>query len=159
MSGRTLVIYYSFEGHTRAIAEAIAAQVGADLLALRPRREPPHGFLKYLVGGMQASWGLKPELLPLDKDPRDYDLLFVGTPIWAGRHAPALNSLMARVPLQGKKVALFCSCQGGEEKALQLLSRALAGNEIVSQEIFTEGQDPEPTSRARSWADQVVRLV
>jgi len=58
---RSSVVYYSFGGNTRFIAESIAEAVGADLLEIKPKKElSSKGFMKYLWGGRQVVMGEKP---------------------------------------------------------------------------------------------------
>jgi flavodoxin len=79
---KTIVIFYSFEGNTRLIAENIARAAAADLLELKPKKEiPSHGFMKYVWGGRSTMMKADPELLPYDKDLQRYDLFFIGTPV------------------------------------------------------------------------------
>ena len=50
-----IVIFYSFEGNTKLIAENIAKTIGADLLELKLKKEmKSKGFMKYFWGGKAA---------------------------------------------------------------------------------------------------------
>lgn len=71
------------------------------------------------VGGLHS---LLPGLLPISVDPADYDVIFVGTPIWCGTIAPIVAAFPARYKLSGKVPALFYSHCGGGAKLDQLLS-------------------------------------
>jgi flavodoxin len=53
----------------------------------------------------------KPVLYSFDKNPNDYDLIFIGTPVWAFSYAPAFNSFFDKIKIINKKIALF-SCSG-----------------------------------------------
>lgn len=136
---KTLVIYYSFEGNTKFIAETIAEKLGADLLELKPEKElNSKGFMKYIWGGSQVVMGKMPKLQPFDKNPRDYDLLIIGTPVWAWSYTPPLNTFFNSVKITGKKIALF-SCHGGQNaKTFEKMEKALEGNEIIAKQDFFE---------------------
>ncbi|MFP3896853.1 MAG: flavodoxin family protein [Anaerolineales bacterium] len=150
---KALVVYYSLEGTTQRVAEALAEATNADLLALRPRKEiPAQSLLKYPIGGFQVLTGKKPALHPPKKDPRDYDLLFIGTPVWANRYAPALRTFFAQTDLEEKAVALFCTCKGGPGRTLEDMRAELAGNRILGERAFVQpvdGEDPPPAAWAR----------
>jgi len=157
---KKLVIYYSLEGNTRFIAEQVAAAVAADLLELKPKHDiQPRGFMRYFWGGKQVIMQAKPELLPFAVNPADYDLLFIGTPVWAWNYAPALNTFFAKVKLQGKLIGLFCCSGGMEGKTRANMARALAGNTIIGEIGF---QDPlkhdrhADAKRAQQWAQELV---
>jgi len=117
---RILVVYYTFEGSTKLIAESIASAIDADILRLEVMKElKSHGFGKYLWGGKQVVMKSKPALKPLEKNPDDYDILFIGTPVWAYNFSPALRTFFATVKLSGKKIAIFCSCGGDRRKTFE----------------------------------------
>ena len=44
-----------------------------------------------------------PELLPIEKNPQNYDILFIGTPVWASAYAPSLNTFFQSHRHQIKK--------------------------------------------------------
>ena len=131
---KTLIIYYSQSGHTGWAAEKIAAACGGDLLEIKTVKSLPGGNLaKHFWGGKQVFTGEKPELLPLTKDAADYDLIFIGTPVWAFSYAPALKTFLSRTKISGKKIALFLTCDGMPGKTFINLRQALSGNEILGE--------------------------
>jgi len=160
MSSRALVIYYSLDGNTRLIAEAIAKEVGADLLELKPDKEPPsRGFMKYLWGSRQVLMNQVPSLLPFAFHPADYDLLFIGTPVWAFSYTPALAAFFARFPVTGKKIALFCCSDGGCGRTLAKMRERLAGNDILGEKHFVKPLRMPPdkaAGEARRWAKSLL---
>ncbi len=137
---KKLVVYYSFEGNTKLIAEHIAKTINADILELKPKIEiRTKGFMKYLWGGKQAMMKTKPELLPFDKNVQDYDILFIGTPVWAWTYAPPLNTLFTSYRIADKKIALFCCHGGGKGNIFDKMKKALKNNQILGEIDF---QDP-----------------
>ena len=91
---KVLVIYYSHGGHTRQLANAISKAIGADVLELEMKKDIKHrqGFSKYLWGGKKVLFEKDPELLSFDKNPDDYDFLFIGTPTWVGQYNPIFKT-------------------------------------------------------------------
>jgi len=160
MPSRTLVIYYSLDGNTRLIAEAIAKEAGADLLELKPDKEPPsRGFMKYLWGGRQVFMKQVPSLLPFAYHPFDYDLLFIGTPVWAFSYTPALAAFFARFPVAGKKIALFCCSGGARGRTFVKMRQRLRDNEILGEKHFVEPLRLSPekaAGEARQWARSLL---
>ena len=154
-----LVVYFSLDGHTAALARAMAEAVGADLLELVPEKPyPRRGFCKYFLGGFKALRKEAPPLRPLAKDPAAYGTVFLGTPVWAGHPAPPLWSFLRQVDLAGRRVALFCSCMNAPGVALAELRAALAGkNEIVAEKVFTGDKDRAGLEQAaKKWAQAVI---
>jgi flavodoxin len=123
---KTLVVYYSRTGNARFVAQTIAAEVGADIeevIDLKKRS----GILGYLRGGSDARRGKETEITPTTKSPASYDLIIVGTPVWAARPTPAITTYLKRNDLSGKKVALFFA-QGGKKPAAIAQTKALIPN-------------------------------
>lgn len=160
---KILVIYYSFDGNCRFIAQAIAQAAGAELLELKPKKEiGSHGFMKYFWGGRQVIMKQKPELLPLDKQSDQYDVLFIGSPVWAWSYAPALATFFSTVTLTGKKIALFCCHGGGKGKTLEKMKGNLSGNEIIGQIDFVEPlmfHKEGKSEKARQWAQELLQSI
>ncbi|SET16226.1 Flavodoxin [Natronincola peptidivorans] len=157
---KKLVIYYSFEGNTRFIAEAIARSIDADILELKPKQEiASKGFMKYVWGGSQVVMKKRPELCPLDVDPLDYDVIFIGSPVWAWTFAPPLNTFFDAVKITKKKVALF-SCNGGQNgKTFDNMEAVLQSNEVIGKIEFLDPlkkNKEKNAEKAEEWAKTIV---
>jgi len=157
---KTLVIYYSFDGNTRLVSRSIAEAAGADVLELRTEDQPKSkGFSKYFWGGRQVFMKTRPVLLPFDKDPSAYDLLFIGAPVWAFAPAPAMSSFLEKSGLKGKKVAVFCCSGGGPGRTLDRMAETLAAdNAVIGRMHFVEPlRSPQAAQdKARRWVQEVL---
>jgi len=162
---KKLVIYYSLEGNTRLVAESVAEMLEADILELKPKKDlDPKSFMRYFWGGKQVLMKETPELLPFDKKIEDYDLIFIGTPVWAQNYAPAIRTLFSKVKFDGKKVAVYCTHMGdikGLEKTLNNMKKEVAGSELVGDiDFFKPFRDKEGTAnRAKKWALFVMNTI
>ena len=157
---KTLVVYYSFEGNTRYIANLIATHVKADVLELKVIDDISGGGLaKYFWGGRQVVLGIKPELAPFSIDVQAYDLIFIGTPVWAFSYSPAMATFFDRVRFSGKKIALFC-CHGGMKgRVFDTMRDQLVGNDIVAEADFTDSyrrKCGQNTEKAKAFAADVL---
>lgn len=160
MDKRILIVYYSYEGNTEFVAESIHKITGGDLLRLEVVSEKEKkGFSKYLWGGSQVIMGKKPELKTPKYDIKDYDLVFLGSPIWASSFAPAFNTYLDGLnELTGKDIALFCCHAGsGGTKAFKKLKGKLEGNTIVSQIEFLDPKknidSAELDNQVKAWIE------
>jgi len=101
--------YYSLNGNTKFIAGQIALETGADVLELKPKTDiPEKGFMRYLWGGREVMAKQTPLLSDPGKKAEEYEMIFIGTPVWAFSFAPAVRSFFKNVHLENKKIALFC---------------------------------------------------
>jgi flavodoxin len=108
---KVLVVFYSRTGHTRALAQRIAAALGADIEEIADRVDR-RGVLGYLRSGRDAWLGRRSEIVPPANDPGKFDLVLIGTPVWnMSLSSPArsyLHDQAARLP----QVAYFCTLGG-----------------------------------------------
>lgn len=110
---KPLVVYYSFSGSTKALAEEIARQTGADIWELIPKK--PYDF-SYNTASKEArneiARGYCPELLgglgPIDQ----YDVIFIGSPNWFKSIAPPVLSFLKQHDFSKKTVVSFCTHGG-----------------------------------------------
>jgi flavodoxin len=145
---KTAVIYYSYEGNCAMIAECVKAALDADLVPLIPVDEKRRkGLAKYFWGGKQVLMSEKPPLWPYSLDTDLYDLIIIGTPVWAGTFTPALASFFAETKITNKKVALFCCHRGGKGRVFEKMKNALPGNTFLGEADFISPLKHEKSAR------------
>ena len=159
---KILVIFYSYEGNTKLIAESIAQTVNADLLELKPKNEmKAKGLMKYLWGAKSAFMKTKPELISFDLNLQNYDLIFIGTPVWAWSYAPVFNSFFSCYKIANKKVALFC-CHGGlKRNFFDKMKLPVKDNEIMGEIDFFDPKKhntEKNIQKAKLWAEGIIKM-
>ncbi len=109
-----LVLYYSQTSNTKTVAQEIATRLGADIEEIIPLK-PYEGDLQATVERckQEREEGITPEIQPLTSDLSQYDVIFLGYPIWFGTYAPPVAALLDQVDLSGKKVVPFCTFGSG----------------------------------------------
>ncbi len=158
MANKNLVVYYSFEGSTRLIAENIAKVLDADILECKPIKDlKSKGFSKYFWGGRQVLFKTKPVLEKFEKNPIDYDFIVIGTPVWSSNLSPAIRSFLSLVRLKDKKISIFCCHEGGIGKTLDNLKKELSDNKIIGENNFlnVEKNKEENILKAKNWAKSI----
>lgn len=159
-SKKVLVVYYSFEGSTKNLAQGVAQGVSGDILELKPKKELSRNsnLIKYFWGGKQVFFKQKPKLEPFEVDPKDYDIIFIGTPVWSWSFAPAIRSFFSSQKLLNKKVALFCAHEGGKGKVFDDMKSELQGNEFIGEKDFIRVFDNRDRAKeeAKSWASKLL---
>ena len=112
---KSLVVYYSLTGKTRLVAQAIAEALNATLLEIEERRPVPMPFV-YLSGSFAAFTNRGSKINPIDVDLKQYERIFVGSPVWAYRPAPAINSFIYKTNFEGRSVIPFFTMGGDDSK-------------------------------------------
>ena len=111
---KALVLYYSETGTTKTVAQEIQAQTGADIEAVEAV-EPYSGNFQETIqrSGRERESGELPALKPLKKRIADYDIVFLGYPIWFGTYALPIATLVKEQDFAGKTVVPFCTFGSG----------------------------------------------
>lgn len=115
----TLIVFYSRTGTTRRVAEQLAISLDAHVMAIEePRRR--RGLLGYLRSIREAVRGTLPRLSPPTQNPAEYDLVVLGTPVWAGHVASPMRSFLQGHRATLQRIAFFCTCGSrGAERTFQ----------------------------------------
>lgn len=125
---KTLILYYSYGGNTKRIAEMIQREIGGDI-ARMDTVVPYDGDYDEVVnqGQREIAEGYCPELKPLNIGWRDYDAIILGSPVWWYTFAPAMRSFLERADLTGKIVYPFATNGGWLGHTLKDFEEACKG--------------------------------
>ena len=128
-----LVLYYSQTGNTKAVAEEIATKLGADIEEITMVNPYDTGFKATIDRCMQErEQGIIPEIQPVKADVANYDVIFIGFPVWFGTYAPPVANYLSQVDLSGKKIVPFCTFgSGGLESSVKDLVAAEPDAEVL----------------------------
>ena len=112
---KTIVVYYSAQGHTKRIAEKIAENLGADVFEIVPKEIYSEADLDWTNDDARATREHDENMreVPLESvdvpNWADYGTVILGYPIWWGIAAWATDSFVKAVDWSGKTVYPFCS--------------------------------------------------
>jgi flavodoxin len=111
---KTLVLYYSLTGNTKMVAEEFANRLGADIEEITCVDPYDTNFQACIQRCLQErEAGVLPEIQPVAANVADYDVVFIGYPVWFGTYAPPVIKWLEGVDLSGKKVVPFCTFGSG----------------------------------------------
>jgi flavodoxin len=104
---RVLVVYHSRTGHTRTVAEMIHRVTGGDLVEIETVEPYPEDYDALVAQNVdeQRSGYLPP--LRTQIAMRDYDIVFVGSPLWNVRLTPPVRSFLSGHDLAGRTIVPF----------------------------------------------------
>jgi flavodoxin len=112
-TGKVLVVYWSLTGNTKKLAGMIKDMTGGELFEIQPEFD----YLSVKsrtemenLGKKQVDEGFQPELKTKVENIGQYDLIFVGSPVWWYSVTPPVMSFLTKENLKGKKVVPFCTC-------------------------------------------------
>lgn len=120
---KTLVIWYSYTGKTKQIAEDLAKKESADLVEVKEKKSRSK-FNAYVFGSLAAR-GRKPaDLQDFTCNFSHYEKIIVAMPIWAGYPAPPMNNIISLLP-RGKAVELMMTSGSGSSKGTSEETKSL----------------------------------
>jgi|GEM_PF-135076 len=133
---RACIIYFSLTGNTHQLAQMISQGLkhknfDVDLVRL----EPVDGAGTFAGQGMTALQRKRVNIGDVNFDLSMYDMICIGSPVWAFSPAPALNTYLDKCyGLDGKKVVAFYTYGSGTGKgrAVRIVNEMLEHKEIKS---------------------------
>lgn len=155
---KKLIIYYSYGGNTRRIAEMIQKDIGADLLQIETVK-PYTGDYNTVVeqGRREIDSGFLPDIRPLPVPVEEYDTVILGSPVWWYTYAPAVHTFLHQVDLSGKAVYPFATNGGWIGHTFEDFKAACSGATVHDglNVRFDEAQLRTPQEAIRRWAQAI----
>ncbi|UTB32921.1 MAG: flavodoxin [Methanobacterium sp. ERen5] len=108
---KTLIVYYSRTGVTKGIAEEISNSIDCDIEEIIDK-ENRSGIIGYIKSGYETVRNKVPEIEPPKYDLANYELLIIGTPVWAGKMAVPVKTYLEQNRDKIPNLACFCTCGG-----------------------------------------------
>ncbi len=159
-SGSVLVAYYSAQGHTEAVAQAIADELGAGLFEVTPTEPYSDDDLNWTDDNSRVTREHEDESLrdvELTQVTPDgwegYDTVLVGYPIWWGIAAWPIDNFISGNNWDGKTVIPFCtSTSSGLGQSGDLLAEAAGSGDWREGRRFSSSADE---SEVRDWVSSL----
>ena len=117
----TLVAYFSASGVTKAAAQQLAEVAGADLHEIKPEKPYPDAVLDWQDKLSRSSVEMqdkhsRPAITAKLQNMKDYDVVYVGFPIWWYTCPTIINTFMEAYDFQGKTIIPFATSGGSSIK-------------------------------------------
>jgi len=160
---KDLIIYYSWTGHTKTVASTIAEELKGELVGLKEEKDRKKG-LGYVSAAFQALFGLKSKIKEPNLKISDYQRIFIGTPIWAGKATPAVNTILSKCKLENKKIFLFFTLQDNKPplQAVKILTKNVKqqGGQVyntmsVRTRMGEELKKEKVKTKVREWLQKI----
>jgi len=146
---KSAIVYYSYTGNTHRMAQIILGVLkskGEEAIPvrIRPLKEETNFFRQCL----DAFKGKKPDLYRTLVDLKDYDRIFLGSPVWAFKAAPAVNTYLDICsPMNGIDAIPFVTYASGvgKERALIVMEKGLEakGAKVIGKISFQQSEELE----------------
>ena len=108
---KILIAYFSYSGTTKNAAENISQKLGGDLFEITPKKEYSN---VYTQSNSEIRRNERPELLSEVGNMEQYDIVFVGYPVWWHATPAVINSFLESYDLKDKLIIPFCTSGGSD---------------------------------------------
>lgn len=158
--GRVLVVYYSAQNHTEAVAQQIAENLNADIFEIQPVDEYSNADLNWTDDNSRVSREYADESLrnvelvsTTVENWDDYDTVLIGYPIWWGIAAWPVDTFVKANDFNGKTVIPFCtSSSSGLGQSGELLAEEANGGDWLEGHRFRSNPSD---SDINNWTDSL----
>ena len=153
---KTLIVYYSKTGNTKKVALEIAKALKADIdevIDLKKRS----GIIGWLIGGRDAMKERQTQIT-VTNDPENYDLVIIGTPIWAWNTTPAIRTYITQYKNKIKKVVFFITSGSTPPAKPVIYLETLAGKKSIDSEGWTEAELKDPVIYKQKFKAFINRI-
>lgn len=153
---KSLVLYFSVYGTTKAVAEEIARQTGADLVEIEPAESYDGNRAHYNALARKTKREADQNARPKIRNKLDlsgYERIFLGFPMWWYTVPMILHTLFEQYDFSGKTIIPFNTHMGSGDSGVQQTLRQMAPKAKVVKGLAVEMRDAENRAEAvvRDW--------
>ena len=153
----TLVAYFSATGRTAKVAKLLAEALGADIHEIRPKVPYTRADLNWLNKKSRSSVEMsnkafRPEMAESNVPIAEYDVIFLGFPIWWYVAPTIINTFLESADFSGKKIILFATSGSSKfGKTVEELKVSVpADTEIIEGKLLNGRQS---IASVKAWTD------
>ena len=154
---KKLVAYFSASGVTAKVADMLADAVGADIHEIRPKVPYTKADLNWMNKKSRSSIEMadktiRPEIAESNVKIENYDVIFLGFPIWWYVAPTIINTFLESADFSGKKIILFATSGGSKfGKTVEELKISVPDScEIIEGKLLNGRQT---IASVKEWAD------
>lgn len=151
--GKSLVVFFSWGGNTRAVAERIGLLTGADGFELKlavPYTTDRDEIEE--VAKREVRDKYKPKLASFPKNIEQYDVIYIGSPCWFNTFAPPVRTFLSTVDLSGKKIVPFMTHGGSRmEQSVQEIRNLAPKAEVTEGLAIRESTASNAENEISAW--------
>lgn len=157
---KKLVAYFSASGVTAKVADMLADAIGADIHEIQPKVPYTKADLNWMDKNSRSSIEMadkkiRPEIAESNVRIEEYDVVFLGFPIWWYVAPTIINTFLEKYDFSGKKIVLFATSGGSKfGKTVEELKVSVADNVEIIEGKLLNGRQSIATVKA--WTDALM---
>jgi len=136
--------YFDGVASTEYLANAIAGKTGADIAKLTPVNDYPSGYASVVSHAKkEADSNARPEFVALEVNPEDYDIIFIGYPVWWYTMPMVIYTFFDLYSFSGKTVIPFNTHEGSHDGGTYLTIQQLEPEAAVKNGFNVNGRETD----------------
>ncbi len=130
---KKVLIYYSRTGRTEVLSRAIGEKIGADIIAIKEKRDR-RGIFSFMRAGYDARREKGTEIEPRTMELQGYETVIIATPVWSSCPSPAIREFVIRNSFKDRKIILVATCYiAGWRNCLNRLSELIREGSVIGK--------------------------
>ena len=157
-----LLVYFSYTGHTKYIAEIIKQNINCDVIRLEPAIPYSNDYNKVVNDEQnQESSDIIPEIKDINIDLDLYDTIIIGTPVWWYRSAPVIRAFLKKYDLSNKIIIPYATNAGWLGKTFNEIKSLCSNSKVVNEFniVFTSNYNKNelvtPIETIENWINNI----
>ncbi len=157
---KCLVAYFSATGITKKVGEELSQVLGCDTYEIKPETPYTEADLNWMDKSSRSSVEMKdrtfrPKMAEDNFSASDYDVIFLGFPIWWYVAPTIINTFLEKHNLAYKKIILFATSGGSKfGKAVENLRPSVAPSTVIIEgKILNNNPSIE---ELRQWVRSII---
>ena len=154
---KKLVAYFSATGRTAKVAKLLAEALGANIHEIQPKIPYTKADLNWLNKKSRSSVEMnnktfRPEIAESNVQIAEYDVIFLGFPIWWYVAPTIINTFLESSDFSGKKIILFATSGGSKfGKTVEELKVSVSADAEITEGKLLNGR--QSIASVKAWTD------
>jgi len=156
---KALVAYFSASGVTSKVAKNLASAIGADIFEIKPVQKYSKADLNWMDKRSRSSVEMndrssRPAIAERVNQMSDYDVVFIGFPIWWYREPSIIDTFMETYDFSGKTIVPFATSGGsGLGDSAENMQTLAKGAKVEEGKRFGRNAS---ASELKNWAEKYL---
>ena len=159
-NNKKIIVYFSYTGNTKKIAEKIQKKLGCDIIEIKPEK-PYSTDYQTVVDEEQNNESTKktPDIQKMNIDLSKYDEIIIGSPVWWYTIAPVIRTFLKQNDLSGKIIKPYATNAGWLGRTFKEIEQLCPNSKVENEMniVFESYSDVLVTSEKEieAWIEQL----
>nr|WP_302577689.1 flavodoxin [Methanobrevibacter arboriphilus] len=153
-----LITYYSRTNITEKVAIKLKEELDCDLEEIIDKKNRS-GPISYLISGFQAVRSVPADIKEIEKSPENYDLVIIGTPVWAGTMSTPILAYLEENKEKFNDIAFFCTCGGNEGSTFENMEKLISKKPLKTLSLNKKDLEDSYETKIHEFAENIKNNI